>query len=528
MTVRVTSSPACRRLAAAAALLFVAVLATPARADMLALRDGRFVDGHKIDKTDKGWVVHYRHGDVLVPAALVADCWRSDAHGDFVPQTEEEKAKAAQGLAPWKGGWIKTSRRDKLVREQLAARKVRLEQQKARRKWRDRAIVKTRRFVFQHTLPDSVFQEFEDLFETYYKVFSKEWHIHPDRDFGKVTINIYHDEEYFRQVSGAPPGVVGYYSPTDRDLHFFYDRDRHRFTIDVMFHEGNHMLTHMINPRVWYPAWLGEGMAEYYGASEWDPVKKEMKIGGIQSARLCVLWSQVHERETKGKGRAWQSLEELMRMPRIGAIEYSWAWSLCHFLLSTEKYAKGFKKFFKAIGLDRHLHRVSDGTFLEVPPDDQIELLLRCLHVKSLSVLEQEWHDYIRTKLALDKVHLDYAGAGWIMSLYGERKKAESFFEKAVAQGKQSAYVYYSYGRLLHDEGQGARALEMVRKAVALDPFHARAWMIEGECDVEQGRAKDGMRKIELAMELDPDDTEIWLTKALEEERVQDAKAAAK
>ena len=64
----------------------------------------------------------------------------------------------------------------------------------------------------------------------------------PEPKFGKATINIYHDREYFAQVGGVGGGVVGYYMPVRRDLNFYVDRENKRFTIDVMFHEGNHML----------------------------------------------------------------------------------------------------------------------------------------------------------------------------------------------------------------------------------------------------------------------------------------------
>ncbi len=516
--------PAIRLLLSACVLLGLVMLPALASADMLSLKDGRFISDREIDRIEGGYTVHYVNGKLFVPDKMVADFFESGDDGAFVPKSDEEKAKVEKGLLPWRGGWIKKSRRDKLMKRELVAQSERLKQQKERRKWRNREIVKTKLFNFEHTLPDDLFAEFRSLFETYYKVFAKEWKIRPSKDFGKVTINIYHDEEYYQQVSGAPSGVVGYYVPAQRDLHFFYDRDRHDFTVDVMFHEGNHMLTHMINERMWYPSWLGEGMAEYYGASDWDARTKTMTIGGIQSARLCVLWNQVEEREKKGKDRAWYGLEELIKNQRIGAIGYSWAWSFCHFLLSSEKYQKGFKKFFKAIGTDRKARKVAYGPFITVPPDEQIRLLLKHLKVKELHTLEKEWHQYIRKELALDLVELDWAGAGWIMSLYGERKKAAEFFEKAVSEGEQSGYVYYSYAKLLFDQNERDRASTFVQKAIEADPFHARAWLLKGLCHIRQGKdkRKEGMRMIDLAMELDPDDSHIWLAKAFEEDEVKD------
>ena len=488
-----------------------------ARADDLALKDGRFINDRKIERTEGAYKVHFQHGEIVVKADLVVDYFQIDDAGTFAPSTPEEKEKVDKGLLPWNGQWMTKDRRERLREKERVARAMHFEQQQKRRKWRDRATVKTKNFTFEHTLPDDLFEGFKDLFETYFEVFRKEWKIHPSKEFGKVTINIYHDQEYYEQVSGAPRGVVGYYVPAQRDLHFFYDRDRHDFTVDVMFHEGNHMLTHMINEKVWYPAWLGEGMAEYYGASDWDPATKTMTVGGIQSARLCVLWSQVEET------KKWQELKALIETPRVSAIQYAWAWSFCHFLLNTPKYEKAFKKFFVAIGKDKKMRRVAYGPFVTVPPEEQIDWLMKALKVKHLEEVQAEWHEYIKTKLALDKVKLDWAGAGWIMSLYGERQKAKEFFEKAVKESAQSGYVYYSYAKLLYDDGKTEEASEYAYKATDVDPLHARAWLLKGLCHVRKDKLDEGKRLIELAMEIDPDDERIWLEKAWLEEREQEA-----
>jgi tetratricopeptide (TPR) repeat protein len=503
-----------RALAASLAALACAILAgsPPARADTLALKDGRFVDGKQIEKTKSGYRIHLVNGQIDVAADLVQDYFRTDDSGAWLPQTDEEKAKAEKGLAPWRGSWIKASRRKRLAQKEVEARRERMEQAQARRKWRNRAIVKSKRFTFEHTLPDHLFREFQDLFETYYEVFTKAWKIRPSKNFGKAVINIYHDAEYFHQVSGAPEGVLGYYHPKRRDLHFYYDKDRHDFTIDVMFHEGNHMLTHMIDEKVWYPAWINEGLAEYYGASTWDPRTKTMETGGIQSGRLCVLWSRI-------KDDKWQKLEDLIRTRRVDATQYAWAWSFCHFLMSTPKYEKNFKKFYMALGKSSKVKRtpIFDG-MVTIEPDEQILHLKKYLKVKDLEELEAEWHDYIKSALALDRVEIDYAGAGWIMQIYGEYKMARKFFKKAIEAGNATGFTHYSYASMLYDRGQTEEAADLAYKATQLDPLHARSWFLLGLCHERKNKAEEGARLIRLAAELDPDDTRIWLHQAMQEE----------
>ena len=487
-------------------LFLLAAFGTAATADTLALNDGRFFEGKPIEKKADSYVITFKHGTITVPAALVKSFYKSADGGSFVPTTDLEKEKAAKGFVPWKGRWVKIATVERARAKEDAARQKRMSQMKARRFWRNRAIVKTKRFIYQHTLPDDVFQEFKDLFETYYKFFTKYWGFKPASKFGTVTINIYHDEEYFLQVGGMSKGVLGYYMPSERDLHFFYDRQNKAFTIDVMFHEGNHMLTHMINKDRWYPWWIGEGMAEYFGASEWDPVKKTMKLGRLQSMRLAVLHAQIKE----GK---MLKLKTLLEASRMGAIEYSWTWSFCHFMLHTKKYQKRFKKYFMAVGRDKTLKTEAlFSTFRGLPSEVARDSLLRYLKVKDIEALQKEWYAYIKKALSIDnRAELNWGEAGWIMSLYGESGKARKYFKKAIDAGSQEAYVHYGYAELKLRQNMPGIALKYAKKAVELDPLHARAWSLQGQALFRNdNHDKEGLRLLELAHELDPDDQTLW------------------
>ncbi len=489
--------------------------------DMLSLKDGRFIMDKEIEESEKGYTVTFENGKVFVPRERVDSYFDGDSDSGFVPKTDEEKAKAEKGLAPWKGKWIKAKKRAKLVEEEIEKLRNNLIQQKERRLWRNAVTVKTKRFTFKHTLPDSLFEEFKTLFEIYYATFTKQWRVKPSKKYGKATINIYQNEDYFLQVSGASKGTCGYYQLLERDLHFYFDRDRKRFTIDVMFHEGNHMLTHMINESIWYPAWLNEGLAEYYGASQWLPEEKKMKTGGVQSGRLCVLWMRI---EDDGK---FQGLEELIRTPRVNVEQYAWAWSFCHFLMSTEKYAKRFMKYYLALGSDKRVKRIDYAYGLrQIPVDEQIVQLKKYLKVKDLDALEKEWHDYIKTTLALDKVKVNYADAGWICYMYGETVKSRKFFKKAIEQGTDSGYVYYMHGLLQFRLGRNTKAKADAKKATELDPLHARSWLLLGECTYEKGDKKEGMRLMKLARELAPDDMQIWYE--IESRKLDEQDEAAK
>lgn len=464
---------------------------------MLALIDGRFVEGRPLERVEGGYNVKFENGTIFVPQALVRDCFL-EKDGEYVPQTDEEEAKFAKGLVPWGGTWVSKQYRDKKRQEAVDRRRREIEQQKARQEWRNHVTVNTRKFVYKHTLPDDIFLELQDLFETYYDFFTDYWGIRPSPKFGKPTIHIYHNEDYFHERSGAPDGVVGWYHPLTRELHFFYDRDRHRFTIDVMFHEGNHMLTHMIDEKVLYPAWLNEGMAEYFGASRWDPEAKKMTVGHLQSARLAVMQDEIDD----GK---WQDLEALMRAQRINANEYSWAWSFCHFLLSSEKYEKQFRKFYLALARSSSVEKTTIMLAMKViEPDEVIEALKRHLKFKDLKQLEQEWHEYVKDNLTKRQTDLDYGMAAWIMTLYGEEAKAKRLFRKALEKGSDEAWVHYGYAELRQAE-KPALALKHATRATELDPLHARGWALRGRCLFNDDQA-EGLRLLRLGEELNPGD----------------------
>ena len=480
----------------------VLALATTALADTLVLKDGRFVEDKTIEKVSGGFMLKLEHGEIFVPSELVADHFR-EKDGEFVPRTAEEKEMLEKGKIPWRGRWVTKSYRDRMVERRREKRRQRIEQQKARQLWRNHVTVKTRRFNFKHTLSDEIFADLQEMFEAYYKYFTAYWGVRPSHKYGRPTIHIYHDAEYFHQRSGAPEGVIGWYHPLTKELHFYYDRQRHRFTLDVMFHEGNHMLTHMINEKVLYPAWVNEGMAEYFGASRWDPYKKEMSIGHLQSGRLAVLKNEIEDEK-------WQDLKELLEAPRINATQYAWAWSLCHFLLSQERYAKRFRKFYLALGKSSSVKKKSIIlAYKVIEPEEVIAALIKYLRIKSLEQLQKEWRDYLTSHLTKREGTLDYGTAAWIMTLYGEPDKARRLFRKAIKNGSREAYVHYGYAELRH-RVKRKLALKHLVLATRYDPLYARAWALRGYCTLADD-PKEGMRLLELAGELDPTDQQIWL-----------------
>lgn len=494
---------------------FVALIAALAAAtlpaqDSLQLADGRFVIGPKMTRQEDGIVVHFTNGDVKVMNDLVKTCTAlgGNEQGNW---TDEEREKLDRGLVPFEGKWIPVERRDKELAQRVSERAEKIAEAKKHRRWVDRYVTKTRNFEFHYTIDPDVMQAYMDLMETYFSEFTKEWGIRKPSKVGRLKVCFYHDKDYFHQVGGAPEGVIGYYRFVQpRELNFYYDRLDQDMTIDVMFHEANHYLTHLIDLDFHYPAWVNESLAEYYGASEWDEEKKEMKIGQLQEGRLAVIQDEI-------KTDDWQGLEDMIRLEQFNAVHYAWGWSFVHFLLQSEEYQKGFKKFYLGLARDNGVQRKPwFHTMKEVEADEQIRLLKGYLKIDDLKDLEKEWHEYVKgLESASDRGYLQ---AGQIALAHGMPIKAQRLFRTALDMGSRNPLTHYGYGRALEQKGKYQEALEQYDAAIALDPLEGMFYVRKAECldhvDDDANKAEIA-RLFGLASEIEPDAYDVMLAKAL-------------
>ena len=154
--------------------------------DTLCLKDGRIFDGVKLQRTSDGVRVQFQNGEVAVPGASVLDCViESEA---FVPVTDEEKQKAAEGLVPFQGKWLKPKERETRLRKLLDERRSEVEKLKQTRLWRNRVIEESKTFAVEYTVPPNLFGGFLERMEAYYAEFVKRWKIKRPRDLGKLKI----------------------------------------------------------------------------------------------------------------------------------------------------------------------------------------------------------------------------------------------------------------------------------------------------------------------------------------------------
>jgi len=423
--------------------------------DSLQLTDGRFVMGQRMTRHERGVTIHYTNGDVVVPRQLIRECSVVEMTAEERGYSAEDLQRIAKGLVYFESKWVSAKQREEQIAARRASRTKRIEEAKLHREWANRHKLETRNFAFEYTIDPEVMERYADMLEVYFTTFTREWGISKPAKLGRLKVCFYHDEEYFHQTSAAPPGVIGYFRFVQPiELNFYYERLDEALTQDVLFHEANHYLTHLIDTKFHYPSWVNESLAEYYGASEWDAGAKKMVIGNLQEGRLAVIQDAIRQQE-------WQKLEELIRLEQgsFTAIHYAWGWSLVHFLMSGKQTSDAFKKFYLALARDNSVKRVPYfRDFKQIEPDEQIRVFKKYMGVKELGDLEQSWHAHVRGLQAASGA--GYRNAGDIALARGLPIKAQRFYKTAIDMGEKGPMTYFGYGRSLYQKSKYPEAIE--------------------------------------------------------------------
>jgi tetratricopeptide (TPR) repeat protein len=495
------------------AVLLVGLLAClssqTARADMLLLKDGRVIERPKMEQVEAGVKVHFENGEILVPAEKIETAIIESAP-PYVAKTPEEQAQMDKGLVPFEGEWIKPDKRAKLIEKRIAERKEMLEEIKAHTLWRNRWTDKSKHFEFEYTVPPSIAEHYRDLMEAYYKAFAKDWKVGQPRDLGRLKVCFYINRSDFLQIGGVSGGVLAYFRFVQPlELNFFYDRLDPALTEQVMYHEANHYLQYLLNPGFSMPHFPGEALAEYYGASVYDPKTKKLETGQVLEGRLTEIQLDVLAGEMLG-------LEKMITTDRMYE-HYTWGWSLAHYLMGDKRYRKKFERFVKELASGKGVSHVPyQGTLKTVKMPQVWEHFKKTLGLSSpedVLELEQEWHEYVKqglqvvTARGLEKAATRAMNSGRVI-------RAKRLFKEAIEKGTDSAMAYHHYAELLERDGKRAEALQHHRKAVELAPLESQLYVSLGQALRYGSDKEEGKRLLALALELDPDNP--WLAREVE------------
>lgn len=462
----------------------------------ISLSDGRFFFGRQIIRTKDGARVVFKNGKIDVPKSMIRDLFASKSEVAYVPKNDKERAKIEKGFVKFQGRWIRKSAAAKKIIKLQKDLKARIEKQKEYKAWGKRRKIEDRYFKYEHNLPEELFEELRELITVYHKTFLRYWGRKPKSKV-KPTVNLYADYDDYAQISGASGGIVGWYHLLSKHLHVYWDRTDPEFTIDVLFHEANHMLVDMIDGPFRYPQWIEEPMAEYYGASKWLKDKKKMSIGHIQAGRFAEIRGDMENDK-------WMKLENLFGSSSYRS--YTWGWSFVYFLMKTPKYEKKWKKLYLDLAHSKKVRKSYEGPFKTVDADTVKKLILKRLGHKVPETLQKEWWDFLK-KVKVDEVD-GLERAGRKLRTMGKTKEAKKLLAEAIAKGAKSPYTFSAYAKVLNKPGERAERMKMIDKAIALDPLESEFYYIKGQflrySDSEKQIA-EAHRLFKLAFEINPE-----------------------
>ncbi|HUR27038.1 MAG TPA: hypothetical protein VM509_02535 [Planctomycetota bacterium] len=489
----------------AAFLIFAAALPV-AKADFICLKDGRFVEGKKMSRTDGGIKIAFDNGEVFVPEAMIGDVM-IEGEALAEPKTDEERAQAEKGMVRFEGKWMSPKTREDQLKKRLDKRLKDLETFKAHSEWRNRYTEKSKNFEFEYTIPPDVFENYRDLMEAYFAQFMRDWKLTPPKGLGRLKVCLYSDYGEMIQTGGAGGGVLGYFRfVAPMELNFFHDRLDTAFTEEVMFHETNHYLQKLIDMDFSMPHFPGESLAEYYGASKWDPVKKKLTTGLILEGRLVEVQDDI-------AGGTMMDLKKLISTDRMYE-HYNWGWALVHFLMNDKRYTAKFQKFIVSLPSAKDIKRELNGMNLkDVEQTEVAAAFMRYLDIKddaALKELEKEWHAYIKEKLTLVTTR-GKEEAAKSAAQSGRPLKAKRLYKEAITAGTANPMTYNKYAQLLNWDGKNTEAHEMWKRAIALDPLTGDYYWNMGlsmagnrKTNKDEKDKQEGERLKKLAKEIEP------------------------
>ena len=493
----------------------VLLAAAPATAlsqeDVIFLKDGRLLENLTIHPAEGGVSIQFENGDVYVPREHYLDVMFTSE--EWQPTTEEEKAKFEKGLVPLDGKWVKPAKRDRTLKKRLEEKRAAIIELREHQLWRNRYKESTKHFDFEHTLAPEFFEYYRDLMEAYFSSFLKEWRLKQPKELGRLRVCFYHDRDTFHQVSGAGGGTLGYFRFVEpMELNVFHDPNAMWFTEEVMFHEANHYLQKLIDVGFAYPHFPGESLAEYYGASKYDPKSKKIESGLILEGRLTEIQDDIAAGKMVG-------LEELITTEGMYQ-HYNWGWSLVHFLMNDSRYAKKFQKFYVGLAKDSGVKREPMG-FPGLKTMRQTEVFavfkdyLGLKSAEDVAELETDWHAYVKEKLDFVTVHgMEAAG---LSALTKDRPlRAQRFFKQAIEQGSTNATVYDKYAEMMSEDGKHAEAVSLWRTGLEHAPLNAPMRVKLAEQLMQKGvdheERLEGVRLAKLAKEIDPENVRFRAT----------------
>ncbi len=291
-----------------------------------------------------------------------------------------------------------------------------------------------------------------------------------------ITVIVFRNEEIYRHYKplyqGQPTTVTGYLQASDDKSYLTLAVNRRENDLyAVIFHEYVHVLTSNFQRQL--PAWINEGLAEYFSTFQLSRGEDKVRIGMPIESHLQHLRNQ-----------AFMPLGQLLAVDESSPgyneqdkkrIFYAQSWALVHYLLlGNDGRRQGqFFKFLEAYSPDRPAEAQFREAFGISPAEIEPELELYAARVnypsEQIQLGEKLAFDESMKTEALPPAEVEsYLGdLLWRINRAGD---AEKHFTRAFAIDPESAFAHKTLGILYFRQGRYAQARNHLERAISRAP----------------------------------------------------------
>ncbi|MEW6211342.1 MAG: tetratricopeptide repeat protein [Acidobacteriota bacterium] len=307
--------------------------------------------------------------------------------------------------------------------------------------------------------------------EQFVYVFSKIFNTKTTADV-PVTVVVFKDDGSFKPFkplyNGKPANIAGYFQRgEDENIIALNISGNQLRPLATIFHEYTHLLT-SYTARQW-PAWLMEGIAEFYSSFEMQ--KQKVTIGAPISSHVFLL------RENK-----FLPLQTLFTVARNSpeynerskqGIFYAQSWAFAHYLMLGNQSArqKQLNRFIKSLEAGAS----ADQVFREVFQTDYATMekeLRRYIGNDTYTVVTYTL-DQVETPTAVDIRPLNEAEVqsylGMLLMRSNRFEEAETYFKQAIALDPNLARPYEGMGFIAIRRSKFDEAREHLKQATSRD-----------------------------------------------------------
>lgn len=355
-----------------------------------------------------------------------------------------------------------------------------------------------------------------------------------------MTVVVFRDETSYKpflpEYKGKKRENIAGYFVANHDINYITINadtlDDQTYPLSTIFHEYTHLVLNANLKNI--PAWLSEGMAEYYETLKVDDNGKKVIIGSPQPYHVLLLRRKplIPLKELFAIDHSSKSYNE---GDRVG-IFYAESWALTHYLLQYEngKYAKQFPVL---------MGQLTDGADPETAFTQTFQM--------SLNQMEDQLDRYVR-QLTLPAVSMDldkplvnaseitleplsetdrWFHLGDLFLHVDDYDNGHKYLKRGIALDPDSPALNGSMGLLHLRQGQYPDAVRLLRKAAASPKASAVLHFLLAEAlfqandpktsDAFPAEVVSEMRaELTKAAELSPDFPETYRLRAYLEQRV--------